>query len=212
MQVHLISSANRLLNEQIMDDVYRLRNRVFNGWLGWDLPTEDGKEQDVYDQDAFHFVVTGEKQSVLGCWRIMPTEYAYMTQEVFPELFGERPPPKDKSIWDLSRFAVDRWKLAEDRDALERVLGALASAVFEFAITHGVAEMLSVQDPHITPIANRFLGDPVWSGPTLDAGATDATCYGYTPSLERLYALRTQFALGSPVIEAFQVCSRRMAA
>ena len=212
MHIHLVSPDTRFSYATAMDEVFRLRHRVFNEWLGWDLPSEGGLERDCYDEAAYHFIAFGDDQSVLGTWRIMPTTGVYMTKESFPELFGDREAPQDESVWDLSRFAVDRWKLENNKPGLHRVMGGLGSAVFEFAIIHGIAELLSVQDSVITPIANQWLGDPVWHGPTLDAGTTDATCYGYEPKLERLFALRAQFKLNSPVIEQFQVFSQLRAA
>ncbi len=212
MQVTLITPENRQIFHKELEQIFRLRHEVFNGWLGWGLPNVDGQEFDKYDNHAVHICATDGQGRVVGTWRMMPTTRPFMTEEVFPELLEGLGTVKDPQVWDLSRFAVDRAWIAGDKKLQERLLAALASSVYEFGLMNGVAEFLSVQSSYITPIANRMLGDPVWSGATIQAGKSDATCYSYTPTMERLYALRAQYELAAPVLLQYQVTGLQAAA
>lgn len=211
MFVTLLTPENRALCSEDLEAVFRLRHDVFNEWLGWDLPHEDGLEFDKYDETALHLIAKDSDGQVLATWRLMPTTQPYMTKEVFPELLQEIGPVSAPEIWDLSRFAIAREPIKENKALQLRLLASMASAIYEFGMMNGVTEYLSVQNSHITPVANQMLGDPNWQSQTINAGATDATCYSYTPSLEKLYTLRAQFRLQSPVLSQFQIPTQKAA-
>jgi len=212
MQIILITPENRNHFAREMDQVFKLRHDVFNKWLKWGLPSENGRESDKYDDQALHLIALENASDVLGTWRMMPTTQPYMTAEVFPELLEEIGLVSSNSIWDLSRFAINRDVVGSNKGRQARLFASMASAVYEFGIMNGVAEYLSVQNAYITPIANSMLGEPVWASASLDYGATDATCYSYAPTMERLYSLRTQFSLNAPVLSQFDITNFAKAA
>lgn len=212
MYVMLITPENRSRYTSEMDEVYRLRHKTFNEWLGWNLPHENGREIDEYDDKSLHLTALDPAGDVLATWRMMPTTRRYMTAEVFPDLMEDLGVVSDPAIWDLSRFAVNRPKIGDNKALRDRLLAAMASALFEFGIMNGITEYLSVQNTFITPFANRMLGDPVWQSEKLDAGATDAALYTYQPSFMRLTALRSQFGLSTPVLSQFQITALQAAA
>lgn len=211
MHVTLITPENRENHLAEMDEIFKLRHEVFNELLGWRLPSYNGREYDKYDNMSFHMLARTSEGDVVGTWRLMPTTVPYMTAEVFPELIAEIGPVSAPEIWDLSRFAISRRHFEDDRVSQQRLIASLASAIYEFGMMNGITEYLSVQNSHITPLANQMLGDPIWHSQTIGSGTGDATCYSYTPSLERLYALRTQYQLSAPVLTQFQIPAHKAA-
>lgn len=210
MLVTLVTPENRENHLEEMDDIFKLRHEVFNEWLGWNLPNYNGREYDKYDNMSYHMIAK-DNDAVVGTWRLMPTTVPYMTAEVFPELLQEIAPVSAPEIWDLSRFAISRTHFKNDKEAQQRLIASLASAIYEFGMMNGVTEYLSVQNSFITPLANQMLGDPIWHSQTVESGQTDATCYSYTPSLERLYSLRTLYHLRAPVLSQFQISANKAA-
>lgn len=209
----LITPQNRYIYRDALESVFRLRHRVFNEWLGWGLPHDNGMECDQFDSDhALHFAVLDNDRKAVGTWRIMPTTTPYLTQRVFPESFGDKEPPNDPAIWELSRFALDREPFKEDKFKLYSVAAELFVAISEFSVAYGISELLSLQDSFITPLANKLMGDAIWQGPTIQAGKTDATCYSYEPSLMRIHALRAKYGFSGPALEEFDVLGMRHAA
>jgi acyl homoserine lactone synthase len=94
-------------NEDI-NEMYRLRARVFHGRLGWDIPTIAGMEIDGYDALGPHYMlIQGDDRRVRGCWRLMPTEGPNMLKDTFPQLLHGAAAPVGRHIWELSRFAID---------------------------------------------------------------------------------------------------------
>jgi acyl homoserine lactone synthase len=87
--------------------MYRLRARVFKERMKWDIPVLSGMEIDGYDALDPHYLLIKDRNSVRGCWRLMPTEGPYMLRDTFPELLNGRAAPCDARIWELSRFAID---------------------------------------------------------------------------------------------------------
>lgn len=211
MFVTLITADNRHLHSDQMDQIFRLRHQTFNEWLKWGLPSENGREFDKYDESAMHLAALEDDGSLLATWRMMPTTKPYMTAEMFPQLLVDGI-PSDPTIWDLSRFAVARDRIAGNKGLQGRLLASMAAAVYEFGMINGIAEYFSVQNSYITPIANEMLGEPVWESPKVDAGATDAALYIYEPSMTRLFGLRTQYKLPAPVLRQFQITQQQVAA
>lgn len=212
MYVTLVTPENKQLFAKELDRAYCLRHEIFNEWMGWDLPHQNGREIDKYDEDCLYLLAFEEDHTMVGTWRLMPTTMPYLTAEVFPELLDEIGLVSRRDAWELSRFAIDREYYGRNKVRLSRLLASMASAVYEFGIMNGVSEFLSVQNRQITAMANRMLGDPIWKSCEINAGATEAACYSYAPTMERLYALRTQFRLNVPVLSQFQVTALQAAA
>lgn len=91
-----------------INDMYRLRARVFHGRLGWDIPTIAGMEIDGYDALGPHYMLIQDSdRRVRGCWRLMPTEGPNMLKDTFPQLLHGVEAPVGRTIWELSRFAIE---------------------------------------------------------------------------------------------------------
>lgn len=212
MEIILVTPENYSHFEAIMTDVFKLRHRIFNGLLKWNLPHDNGLEYDCYDERALHLVGIEDDGTVVACWRLLPTTDTYMAEEVFPQFFEETGPISCPETWEVSRWAIDGDYYGNKKIRIGRIGAALVAALMEFCTLFGVAEILSVQNKVITRMANHYMGQPAWKSITIDAGACDATCYSYTPSIDRLFALRTQFHLPSPVISQYQISAFKLAA
>ena len=91
-----------------INEMYRLRARVFHGRLGWDLPTIAGMEIDGYDALGPHYMlIHADDGQLRGCWRLMPTEGPNMLKDTFPQLLHGAQAPVGRDIWELSRFAIE---------------------------------------------------------------------------------------------------------
>jgi acyl homoserine lactone synthase len=89
-------------------DMYRLRARIFNERMGWEVSMLSGMEVDGYDAlDPYYMLIRGASGHVLGCWRLLPTEGPYMLKDTFPQLLHGKAAPQAGETWELSRFAID---------------------------------------------------------------------------------------------------------
>ncbi|WP_109481903.1 acyl-homoserine-lactone synthase [Paraburkholderia sp. C35] len=91
-----------------INEMYRLRARVFRDRMGWDVPTIAGMEIDGYDAlGPYYMLIQDPERQVRGCWRLMPTEGPNMLKDTFPQLLDGQAAPLGRHIWELSRFAIE---------------------------------------------------------------------------------------------------------
>lgn len=104
--IHVVNAANGHLYSDEMEQVWRLRHRVFVEGKGWtDLARPDGREIDQFDTtSAIHFLlIRGGK--VIAYSRLLPTTGPHLLSEIFPDLCQE-PLPRDHATYEWTRQAV----------------------------------------------------------------------------------------------------------
>lgn len=108
MQALIRIGQRQDFNNEDVNEMYRLRARVFRDRLGWDVPTIAGMEVDGYDALGPHYMLIQEPSGrVRGCWRLMPTEGPNMLRDTFAQLLQGESAPVGRQIWELSRFAIE---------------------------------------------------------------------------------------------------------
>jgi N-acyl-L-homoserine lactone synthetase len=101
----LHGTAERLLRSDL-DRIGRYRHRVFVDGLGWQLESHRGIERDQFDRlDTWHVAaIAPQTDRLVGVARLLPTHRPYLLADVFPQLVSSI--PRDRGIWELSRFAA----------------------------------------------------------------------------------------------------------
>ena len=71
----VIEPHNTAEYSNLMDEMFRLRARVFRDRLGWDVRVADGQERDKYDDEGPVYLIYAddEGRKVKGCLRLLPT-------------------------------------------------------------------------------------------------------------------------------------------
>ena len=185
-----------------LDEMYRLRYRVFKNRLDWNVDVSDGKEIDAFDNLApIYLLQCGDRGHIQGCVRMLPCTGPTMLSEVFPVLLGGAPSPSDIDIWESSRFALD----LAPRDA--KVIGGLTIATYElflgmveFGISRSLRDIVTVTDLRIERILRRA-GWPLRRihGPKSIGGTTAIA--GYLEISQRaLITLREASGITTPIL------------
>lgn len=108
MQAAIRIGLRQEFDNEDINEMYRLRARVFRDRMGWDIPTIAGMEIDGYDALGPHYMLIQDGAGkVRGCWRLMPTEGPNMLRDTFPQLLHGDAAPAGRHIWELSRFAIE---------------------------------------------------------------------------------------------------------
>ncbi|WP_322057962.1 acyl-homoserine-lactone synthase [Paraburkholderia sp. J63] len=108
MQAAIRIGLRQEFDNEDINEMYRLRARVFRDRMGWDIPTIAGMEIDGYDALGPHYMLIQDNGgTVRGCWRLMPTEGPNMLRDTFPQLLHGEAAPAGRHIWELSRFAIE---------------------------------------------------------------------------------------------------------
>jgi N-acyl-L-homoserine lactone synthetase len=166
----IIDSLNKGEYPRILRDMHRLRARVFEGRLGWDVRVRNGEERDRFDDlDPAHVVCLDHMGEVVGCMRLLQTTGPHMLADVFDVLLDGEPPLRSSRIWEATRFCVDtnRLNLGRGPNSIAGVTSEVMIGAFEYAMEAGVADAVAVIDPVMNRVMKRsgnapydYLGTP----------------------------------------------------
>lgn len=170
----VIDALNRSEYPRIMADMHRLRARVFDGRLGWDVRVVAGEERDRFDQlDPAHVVSVNDNGEVVGCMRLLQTTGPHMLVDVFADLLDGEPPLRSAQLWEATRFCVDTERLSHGRgpNSIASVTSEVMIGAFEYAMEAGVTDAVAVIDPIMNRVLKRsgngpydYLGSPTQMG------------------------------------------------
>lgn len=149
-------SADRTAEFQAeLEEMHRLRYRVFKERLAWDVSHRDGMEFDEYDNlKPTYLISRGADGRVDGCVRLLPTKGPNMLRDTFPQLLNGATPPESPLIWESSRFALDVTH-GNDGRAISRSTAQLFAGMLEFGLAHGLQSIVTVTDVRIERILKR---------------------------------------------------------
>jgi acyl-homoserine lactone synthase len=167
--IHAISSANRHLYEDVIEQHFRLRHDIFVDERKWEtLRKPDGREIDSYDNEDTIYLLALEGRRVVGGHRLYPTTKPSMMSEVFPRLAAVRGCPADPLVWEWSRYFVVR----DRRDGALNL--QLMAAVQEFCLDQGIAQVSAIMETWwlprfheagfvVTPLGLPHLVEGAWT-------------------------------------------------
>lgn len=128
-----------------LEQIHRLRHETFVERLDWEVDSSNGIERDRFDElDAVHIAVCSTSGQVDGCWRALPTLGSYMLEDVFPELLQGEAAPKEKTIWEISRFAVRKGSSEVSKGYMGKLTIDMVRSFWDFAQEFGVAAYVTV--------------------------------------------------------------------
>lgn len=169
MQATIRIGQRQDFDNEVINEMYRLRARVFRDRLGWDIPTIAGMEIDGYDALGPHYMLIQEPEGqVRGCWRLMPTEGPNMLRDTFPQLLHGAEAPSGRNVWELSRFAIESGN--DQTFGFAEVTLHAMRAVVSYAARMGISSYVTVTTTPIerllrrTGIELRRLGAPMRIG------------------------------------------------
>ncbi len=144
-----------------IQEMHRLRYRVFKERLNWDVEVSGDLEIDRFDAlSPTYLVHKGHDGRVQGCVRLLPTTGPTMLGETFPALLGGNPMPQNPRIWESSRFCLDT--AAHPPKATRGVSPGfceLCSGMIEFGLSRGLTHIVTVTDLRVERLA-RTAGWP----------------------------------------------------
>lgn len=154
-------------------NMYRLRAQVFKERMGWSVPIMSGMEIDGYDAlEPYYMLISEPGGKVRGCCRLLPTEGPYMLRDTFPELLHGRPAPEGKSVWELSRFAIET-DGAQSFGFAELALDSMREMV-EFGDRMGIDRFVIVTTTAIERLLRRAGISIARLGPALRIGVENS--------------------------------------
>lgn len=174
----VIDALNRDRFQNVVDEMFRLRARVFRDRLGWDVTVRDGRERDIFDDlDPAYLVVLDDDHTVVGCNRILQTTGPHMLSDVFNDILCGEPPLRSATVWENTRFCVDteRLKRPDSSKTVSSTTCELMIGILEYGRDSGISDVISVIDPLMDRILKRSNNAPYdYIGQTVQMGKTRA--------------------------------------
>lgn len=175
--IRIVQGHDRKDNRVALDQMYRLRAKVFADRLGWQVEVVDGREIDQFDRlNPVYLLAIDDDGGVIGCARLLPTTGPTMLGQVFDRLLGADQVIRSPIVWESTRFCVDTSRLAERGPrSLARTTAQLMAAEIEIGLSAGLRHIVTVVDLRMERILIRGgcpierIGDVVQYGdiPTL---------------------------------------------
>jgi acyl homoserine lactone synthase len=176
-------------DNELINEMYRLRARVFHGRLGWEIPTIAGMEIDGYDAlGPYYMLIQGEDGRLRGCWRLMPTEGPNMLKDTFPQLLHGAAAPVGRQIWELSRWAIETDGEEQTFGFTDMTIRAIQE-VMRFAQRMGITHYVTVTTTPIERMLRRAGLDISRLGSPLQIGVERAVALDVAVSAKTLTAL-----------------------
>ena len=146
--IYAIQGADAARYPKWMEEMHRLRARVFKDRMNWDVTVVDGQERDRFDDcNPLYLLSVDASGRVLGTLRLLPTTGPNMLRDVFPVLLTEGEAVESPTIWESSRFAID---LAAPQPPtgvrVNRVTTELLCGIVEIGLMAGLDFIVSVFD------------------------------------------------------------------
>ncbi len=168
--ITIVDSLNAHKYSNLLDEMYQLRARVFNGRLGWDVEVIDGMERDAFDDlDPAYVISVDDENRVVGCMRLLQTTGPHMLSDVFSCLLDDEPPIRSARVWEATRFCVDMNLPGRGtaRNSISYITSEVMIGAFEYGMAAGISDAIAVIDPVMNRVLKRsgnapydYLGSP----------------------------------------------------
>lgn len=174
----IVDGLNKHLFQPLLDDMFRLRARVFAGRLGWDVNIQNEMEIDQFDgMDPGYIIGVDEHMNVISCARVLQTTGPHMLSDVFEAILCGEPPVRSANIWESTRFCVDTKRLQDrgSKTAVSRATSELMLGILEYAQDSGITDIITVIDPIMDRVLKRSNNAPHgYVGQTVPMGKVKA--------------------------------------
>ncbi|MDC0738510.1 acyl-homoserine-lactone synthase [Cognatishimia sp. SS12] len=189
-----VDGLNKHLFQPLLDDMFRLRARVFSGRLGWEVNIENDMEIDQFDRmDPAYIIGVDDEMNVISCARVLQTTGPHMLSDVFSAILCGEPPVRSANIWESTRFCVDteRLKNRESKTAVSRATSELMLGILEYAQASGITDIITVIDPIMDRVLKRSNNAPHgYVGQTVPMGKVKALAALLDCTDERIQRVR----------------------
>lgn len=157
MRVIAIKNPNSEAERRLINEMHRLRARIFRGRLAWTVRCTSGLEIDRFDKlSPTYILCIGRSEAVIGCARLLPATGGTMLENVFPQLLETGQLPTHHRMVESSRFCVDTNAGAEREQAgLHSATLAMFAGIVEWSVLNGYREIVTATDVRLERILRR---------------------------------------------------------
>lgn len=174
--IEVFSSTDLLVQPNKAAALFRLRHQVFSEQLQWCAWSKAGEERDEYDSPEFsplYLASFTDDGRLSGCLRLLPTSGPNMLTDTFCGYLKDVEIPEDETIWEISRFAVDR-EINDFRgdSCVGSAAAELIQGLSEYGLRNGIKRYIALYAASMTKFVIRLGARPQFLGPARFVGDT----------------------------------------
>jgi acyl homoserine lactone synthase len=155
----VVQQNNSHEHSHLLEQMFRLRARIFSDRLNWDVQVIDGKERDKYDEEGPVYIIYADDRTleVRGSLRLLPTTGPTLLAEFFSDTLPDGAQLTAPTIWECTRFCLDEKILdGGSGENLQLASAILIAALGELAIDAGIESILGNFDPKMIRLYRRI--------------------------------------------------------
>ena len=140
----------------LLDQMFRLRAKIFADRLGWQVAVQDGRERDPFDAlDPVYLLHTDRDAKVLiGSLRLLPTTGPTVLADFFADTMPDGARLSAPSIWECTRFCID--DAIGGLRAQTLASGSLIAGLGSLAIRAGIESIIGNFDASMLRLYRRI--------------------------------------------------------
>lgn len=139
----VITPEARAVYKDVLDEMFRLRQRVVVDQWGWSIPGNNGvRDIDQFDTDHTVYIVEFDENrtELRACTRLNPTTRPHMMSELFADTCNLQPYPTGPAVWECSRFVTDKTRFSSKEEDF-RTRARLGIGITEFCLSAGIGSL-----------------------------------------------------------------------
>jgi acyl homoserine lactone synthase len=175
----VVEPHNADAHKGLLEQMFRLRARVFRNKLKWDVDVRHGLERDKYDDEGPVYLLYTDEDGrfVRGSLRLLPTTGPTLLADTFSDSLPDAVFLSAPTIWECTRFCVDAESLPGDgREEVLLASGYLLEGLGRVALRAGITTILGNFAPSMLRVYRRLgcfvevlgctrrYGEPVYLG------------------------------------------------
>ena len=154
----IVEPCNAEKHVYLLEQMFRLRARIFHDRLTWGVVVKGGKERDKYDdENPVYVIYTDELQHRLkGSFRLLPTTGPTVSADFFSDTDPDAAHLVAPTIWECTRFCLDDDAWHKDRVESSFASTVLLVALGDLALRAGIESIVGVFDASMLHLWRRI--------------------------------------------------------
>jgi acyl homoserine lactone synthase len=140
----VVETHNAERHAHLLDQMFRLRARIFHDHLGWDVVVKDGEERDRYDEESPVYIIytDDDGHKVKGSLRLLPTTGPTLVADFFSDTLPDAAGLMAPTIWECTRFCLDENVWQKDKEEILFSSTVLLVGLGDLALRAGIESII----------------------------------------------------------------------
>jgi acyl homoserine lactone synthase len=140
----VVEPHNAEKHAHLLEQMFRMRARIFHDHLGWDVVVKDGMERDKYDEQSPVYIIYTDEDGhrVKGSLRLLPTTGPTLVADFFSDTLPDAASLMAPTIWECTRFCLDDDVWQKNKEEIVFASTVLLVALGDLALRAGIESVI----------------------------------------------------------------------